>query len=280
MSRLTTYWDLVTHVLDEYDGTGPRSAANKLESLDNKIEPLQLRRGPFQLPLFRAEQADAVSNFYWERIRFFDDMKIAPKQEREYHHYELCHETLKAYQTLYREEPFEVGVDCLVSSLRHIQAALDWATGLKDHDDDHPIRQSEWDEATDDKHARKLWFKFKLGSIRPCLWLLVQVLKLMLPGNQDLLKESENCLQREDWSAQFIYDSQKSQNRTRPRHPDESDVRPHETAIRRLGQFAPRVLAAWKEQRKIKQASSNRPEEGSGVGSFKDVGKPGVNLRT
>ena len=244
MSRLTTYWDLVTRVLDEYDGKRPSNAANN-------IEPLELRKQPIILPLFGAEQTNGVSDFYWQRFKLCEDRSIAP--QREYHHYKLCEETLQAYEVLYREVPCEAGVNCLVSSLRHIQTALDWATGLKDYDDDHPIRKSEWFEATDDENARTHWIKFKLDSIRPCLWLLVQVLKFMLPKNEDLLKASEDCLQRADWDDQFIYDSQRSQNRTRPRHPNESDVRAHESSNRKLGQFSPRALAAWKAQRSAEQ---------------------------
>ncbi|RYP26827.1 hypothetical protein DL768_011545 [Monosporascus sp. mg162] len=183
---------------------------------------VKFRQEPIQLPLYTAEQIDAVGEFYQTRLAISRDVNLAPG--RRFRYSSFCKEILAAYGTLYTGEPCEANVDCLITPLNHINEALEWMSKLRDYDDCHPISRSEWFHITNDIRVQRSWLRFKLDSIRPFLLLLVHIFRLMLPDHWEFWEELEGSLRRKDWHEQFIHDSKGSQDSTLQGHPKMSDV--------------------------------------------------------
>ena len=218
MSRLTAYVEWTKTVLESY--RGERSS---------QVEPLKLQEEPIKLPLYGSKEIDKVRDFYRKQLEVADRFALSPTRKKYYRKFYKT--AIEAHIALYRKQPCEEGVECLVTSLKYINTALECATQVRDYDDQHLIGHSEWGTSefglvANDEDARKAWFHFKLASIRPCLLLAVQVLKLTLPdpSYRDLFKESEMSLLRGDWHSQFIYDSHNSRKKTMLQHPQLSDV--------------------------------------------------------
>lgn len=217
MSRLTAYCDWLNVVLNCQSGYQP-----------SRVDTFRFRQDPVPLPLYSTEDIDAMINYYRIRLNHTQNTKLA--RRRKLHHDRLCQETTKAYKALYMKEACEAGIEYFTTPLKHIQAALKWAVELRDYDDAHPITQPELSFAVNDAEARRFWRRFKLDSIRHCLLLLLQLLKLMVPDYHEFWEEAEESLGREDWHTQFIYDSKNSQDSTLREHPKMSDVLWHDTS--------------------------------------------------
>ncbi|KAK7756661.1 hypothetical protein SLS62_001498 [Diatrype stigma] len=212
-----TYCDWLNVVLDCHSGYQP-----------SRVETFRFRQDPVPLPLYSAEDIDAMLNFYRIRLNHTQNTNLA--RRRKLLHDRLCQEMTRAYKALYIKEPCEAGIEYFTVPLKHIQAALRWAIKLRDYDEAHPVNQSELSFAASDGEARKCWRRFKLDGIRHCLLLLVQLLELMVPQYHEFWEEAEESLGREDWHTQFIYDSKNSQDSTLREHPRMSDVLWHDTS--------------------------------------------------
>lgn len=218
MSRLSAYIEWIKAVLESHRGDRSRN-----------VDPLNLREGPIELPIYRSEEIEKVRDFYQKQLEVAERFALAPT--RKDCHDKLCKSTIKAYMALYRKQRCQEGVECLVTSLKYINTALECATQVRDYDDQHLIGHSEWGTSefglvANDEDARKAWFHFKLASIRPCLLLAAQVLKLTLaPTYREVFDESEKSLRSINWHSHFIYDSQISRKRMMlVPHPTMSDV--------------------------------------------------------
>ncbi|RYP24661.1 hypothetical protein DL765_000388 [Monosporascus sp. GIB2] len=217
MSRWTTYCDWVKFVLYCHGG----------HPLPSHVEPVKFRQEPIQLPLYKAEQIDAVGEFYQTQLAISRDVNLAPG--RRFRYSGFCKEILTAYRTLYAGEPCKANVDCLITPLNHINEALERMSKLRDYDNCHPISRTEWFHDTNDIPVQRSWLRFKLDSIRPCLLLLVHIFRLMLPDHREFWEELEGSLRRKDWHEQFIHDSKESQDSTLQEQPKMSDVLWHDS---------------------------------------------------
>lgn len=216
MSRLTTFRGLARVVLEWSDGT------NRPEGIE-----IALRSEPIRLPLCDAEQVNKLIQQYVLRIEDTRSLNLAP--ERRVWHDQICHEVIAAYEALLRldrEEQGEMGVEKLITPLRHVVTALDCIFQLRDHDAYiRRVTKREWLLAADDDEAHHAWFQFKLCSIRPCLFLLLDLLELLLePAYQEFWDEPRENLRSKDWYTQFICDSECSQKRTMTEYPKQNDV--------------------------------------------------------
>ncbi|KAI1380012.1 hypothetical protein F4677DRAFT_408273 [Hypoxylon crocopeplum] len=212
MSRFAAYYEWAIIARKCIDGNPPAG----------HIAIFRHSGGVLHFPLAMIEPSGRVAEFYRELLREVEGSRLVDKRKKLYRKFTRlvisAHAALEAIK-----EPIGT-VAKLRIPLAYLAAALKLITQLKDHDDEHPVH---WSEVFPNQSVQsslspeELWLHFKLESIRPCLVLLMRLLRLILPEYSDTWNECERTLLGKHWISQFILDSPKSLKKSCLAHVDE-----------------------------------------------------------
>ncbi|KAK6086103.1 hypothetical protein SCUP515_00463 [Seiridium cupressi] len=119
----------------------------------------------------------------------------------------------RAYSLVERNQSSGRTTD-LRQPLEHLHQALKDLSRVKNYDDKNPISRAELPPELQDDSVEVIWLQVKLEHTKACLQLLVQILRHVLPGNDDSWVEFEEVLHTENWHMEFSFDTDESLKRT------------------------------------------------------------------
>ncbi|CAJ2504523.1 Uu.00g119170.m01.CDS01 [Anthostomella pinea] len=212
MSHLTEFGPLLTRARDALNGTG-------------------MEHIPF--PLAGVSPSDMVHRFYNAQYRQVENSHLDEQRKKMFKRF--SRQIYYAHDAVALDKPRAATVsdlrsplDRLSEALDHLSEALSIMEKMKDFDDANPVQwwelspvQSPQDCTSPQNH----WLHFKLGSLRPGLLLLVQLLRLILPDFHESWDECEESLRMKEWLLSFVLDSAATQKKNIPKHaPRRSEV--------------------------------------------------------
>ena len=205
MSKLTGYADFLAIILRHIEGTPQlRDTA-----------AFNVYSGMVSLPFEGVAESSAVYSFYEARHKHIQNSCLTETRKSLWS--KFAKEVVLAYTAVATPPAREIPAEALQKPIRHIFEALTIIMELRDHDAQSPVCIVElvpYTSEEDNSKADNYWRKVKLESLRPCLFLALRMLEIMMPDRLDFWEEYRKSLLSRDWKDSFINDSPESRRNT------------------------------------------------------------------